>query len=97
MPRVLSRDHERSSSSLWQTPRTLVRRWILEAAPGAQPPQQLAEAMLLSHIATQCEGVSVADRARIMGVSTPTYLKRLQDIREQTAGEPVDGSEAGTA
>ena len=97
MPRVLSRDHERSSSSLWQTPRTLVRRWILEAAPGAQPPQQLAEAMLLSHIANQCEGVSVADRARIMGVSTPTYLKRLQDIREQTAGEPVDGSEAGTA
>ena len=96
MPRVLSRDHERSSSSLWQTPRTLVRRWILEAAPGAQPPQQLAEAMLLSHIANQCEGVSVADRARIMGVSTPTYLKRLQDIREQTAGEPVDGSKAAT-
>ena len=84
MPKILSRDHERSSSSLWLTPQRLIRQWIRESAPMAEPPQQLAEAMLLAHVVRQCEGISVADRARIMGVSTPTYQKRLQDILGST-------------
>ena len=83
MPKVLSRDHERSASSLWQTPRRLIRQWVREAAPTTQPPQQLLEALLLSHVVNQCQGLSVADRARIMGVSTPTYHKRLQEFLEQ--------------
>jgi hypothetical protein len=28
----------------------------------------------------QCDGISVADRARIVGVSTPTYQKRLKQL-----------------
>ena len=83
MPKVLSRDHERSASSLWQTPHRLIRQWIREAAVMDEPPQVLVQRVLLSHVLRQCEGISVADRARIMGVSVPTYQKRLQDMPNQ--------------
>jgi DNA-binding NtrC family response regulator len=83
MPKVLSRENERNSSSLWQTPQQLVRRWLKEAAPMPQPPQQLVQGILLSHVVSQCGSISVADRARIMGVSTPTYQKRLQEVLDQ--------------
>ncbi len=83
MPKVQSREHERGASSLWQTPQRLVRQWIREAAPMAESPQELAQNMLLSHVIRQCEAVSVADRAKIMGVSVPTYQKRVKDIPPQ--------------
>jgi len=83
MPKVLSRDHERSSSSLWQAPQRLVRQWIREAAPMSEPPQQVVQAILLSHVVGQCGELGVADRARIMGVSTPTYQKRLHELLDQ--------------
>ena len=83
MPKVIAREQERNNSSLWQTPRLLVRRWLKEAAPMSEPPQQLVQAILLSHVVNQCAGISVADRARVMGVSTPTYQKRLQELLDQ--------------
>ncbi|MEE4144897.1 MAG: sigma 54-interacting transcriptional regulator, partial [Halieaceae bacterium] len=81
MPKVLSRDHERSSSSLWQTPHRLIRQWIKEAGAMEAPPQDMVQRVLMSHVQRQCEGLSVADRARIMGVSVPTYQKRVQDMQ----------------
>ena len=83
MPKVLAREQERSSSSLWQTPHRLIRRWIREAAVMEEPPQEMVQRVLLSHVLRQCEGVSLADRARIMGVSIPTYQKRLHDMQNQ--------------
>jgi DNA-binding NtrC family response regulator len=83
MPKVLSRDQERSSSSLWQTPHRLIRQWIREAAVMEEPPQELVQRELLSHILRQCEGISLADRARILGVSVPTYQKRVHDMQNQ--------------
>lgn len=83
MPKILSRDHERSGSSLWQGPRRLIKQWIKESAPMDEPPQQLVQALLLSHVVRQCDAMGVADRARIMGVSTPTYQKRLQEMLDQ--------------
>lgn len=83
MPKVLARDHERGASSLWQTPQRLVKQWVREAAPMPAPPQQMAQAMLLAHVVSQCGDLSVADRAGIMGVSTPTYQKRLQEFLGQ--------------
>lgn len=80
LPKILSRDHERSGSLLWQEPRKLVQQWIRETAQLTQSPQQLAQDMLMSHVLQQCDGISVADRARIMGVSTPTYQKRLKQL-----------------
>ncbi len=54
IPKVHSRYNERSSSSLWQAPQRLVRQWLKEAAPMAEPPQQLVQGILLSHVVQQC-------------------------------------------
>lgn len=80
MPRIQEREQERGTSLLWQDTRKLVRQWILEAAPTSESPQQTAQDMLMSLVLQQCANVSVADRARIMGVSTPTYQKRLKQF-----------------
>jgi len=77
MPKILGRDHERSSSMLWQAPRALIRQWVQEAAMPESSPQQLLQDMLMAQVHSQCDAMSVADRAAIMGVSVPTYQKRL--------------------
>jgi DNA-binding NtrC family response regulator len=87
MPKILSRDHERSASLLWQTPRSLIKQWVKETALPEQPPQQLLQDMLMSHVIQQCDSIAVADRAGIMGVSTPTYQKRLREISDQPPQE----------
>lgn len=80
MPKILGRDHERNSSLLWQGPRALVRQWVQESAMPESPPQQLLQDMLMTHVLSQCDKISVADRARIIGVSVPTYQKRLSIV-----------------
>jgi len=80
MPRIQEREQERNASLLWQDTRKLIREWILEAAPMSESPQQAAQDMLMSLVLQQCDSINVADRARIMGVSTPTYQKRLKQL-----------------
>ena len=96
IPGIVAREQERGASSLWLTPQRLVRQWIRESAPMAKPPQQLAEAVLLSHVVRQCEDLSVAERARIMGVSIPTYQKRLHEtVGDKAGGGTGDGNHTG--
>lgn len=83
MPKILDREPERGASLLWQESRRLVRQWIRESAPLPEPPQQIAQHTLLRHVIEQCAEVGTADRARIMGVSVPTYQKRLQELQER--------------
>ena len=45
--------------------------------------EQFAQELLLTLVLQQCGDVSVADRARIMGVSTPTYQKRLKQVLQE--------------
>lgn len=78
LPKVRERDAEREASALWQPVREPLRQWVLESTPGDEPPQEQAERMLMSLIAQQCEQLSTVERAKIMGVSTPTYQKRLK-------------------
>jgi len=83
MPRIQAREQERSSSLMWQESGSLVRQWIMETPPTEIPPQQFAQEMLLTLVLQQCGESSVADRARIMGVSTPTYQKRLKQVLQE--------------
>lgn len=80
LPKIRSRDGARSSSALWQTPHRLIREWIRETPPLAESPLQTLEALLIAHVIKQGNAISAANRARIMGVSTPTYLKRLREM-----------------
>jgi DNA-binding NtrC family response regulator len=86
LPRIAERQPERDASLMWQESGALARQWILETPPLDMPPQQYAQELLMGLVLHQCDGVSVADRARLMGVSTPTYQKRLKQIlREASA------------
>ena len=79
LPKIRSRDEERIGSSLWQKPRRLLREWVRESPQMAESPLQLLQDLLLAHVIKQCTGISAANRAAIMGVSMPTYLKRLRE------------------
>lgn len=81
LPGLMSREPERSASLLWQEARQCVQRWIRETDDFEEPPQEMAQSLLLSLVTAQCEGVPVAERAAIMGISTPTYQKRLSRLQ----------------
>jgi DNA-binding NtrC family response regulator len=79
LPKIALREEERNGSSLWQTPRRLLREWIRESPQAAESPLMLMADKLMTHVNEQGGALSSAARASIMGVSTPTYLKRRRD------------------
>lgn len=80
IPKVRERDAEREASLLWQPVRERVQQWVLETTPSETPLQQIAELMLIRLVQQQCSSQSAAERAKIMGVSTPTFQKRLKQL-----------------
>jgi len=83
IPKIQQREEERSSSALWQQPGKLLREWARESPQLEEPPIAMLESYLRAHVERQAAGMSTAKRARIMGVSTPTYIKRLREVAEQ--------------
>ncbi|MFK7978009.1 MAG: sigma 54-interacting transcriptional regulator [Halioglobus sp.] len=82
LPKIESREEERASSSLWQKPRRLLRDWVRETpAPDHSPLTSLHDS-LMKHLQRQGGRLSSARRASVMGVSTPTYLKRLRQLED---------------
>jgi DNA-binding NtrC family response regulator/GGDEF domain-containing protein len=82
LPKIAAREDERNGSSLWQKPRRLLREWVRESPRAEEPPLLLIGDKLLAHVTEQCSALSSANRARIVGVSTPTYLKRLREVQD---------------
>lgn len=82
MPKIESREDERGSSSLWQKPRRLLREWVRETLPPQSSPLTAMQDQLMLHLNRQAAALSSARRAQIMGVSTPTFLKRLREMEE---------------
>lgn len=82
LPKIEQRAEERGSSLLWQEPARLVQAWISEVPGGGEPPQQVAQDLLLAQVLRHCGELKASARAAIMGVSTPTYQKRLQEIKD---------------
>jgi DNA-binding NtrC family response regulator len=79
LPKIRLRDEQRNSSSVWQKPRRLLREWVRESPQLPESPLRVLQDLLLAHVIKQCGGISAANRAGIMGVSMPTYLKRLRE------------------
>ncbi len=79
LPKIASREEERNSSSLWQKPRRLLREWVRESPAAADSPLLLMTDKLMMYVNEQGVTLSTAARASIMGVSTPTFLKRWRD------------------
>lgn len=80
LPKIAAREEERNSSALWQPPRRLLWDWVRESPQLDDPPLGMFESMLLAHVEAQAGTLSSARRAQILGVSTPTYLKRLREF-----------------
>jgi len=83
LPKVASREAERNGSSLWQEPRRLLREWVRETPRMEQSPLVLMGDYLMANLAEFGGDLSSVSRARIVGVSTPTYLKRLRERGER--------------
>tara|TARA_R110000823_G_scaffold139607_4_gene269479 strand:- start:13045 stop:15171 length:2127 start_codon:yes stop_codon:yes gene_type:complete len=83
LPKIQEREEERSSSALWQQPARLLREWARESPQLEESPLAVLEGTLRAHVERQAAGMSAAKRALIMGVSTPTYLKRLREAGER--------------
>jgi DNA-binding NtrC family response regulator len=82
LSKIHAREAERSNSSLWQKPRRLLWEWVRESLQPDESPLLLLEEKLMIHLNEQAGALSSAKRAQIMGVSTPTYLKRKREIEE---------------
>ncbi|NQX88443.1 MAG: sigma 54-interacting transcriptional regulator [Halioglobus sp.] len=83
MPKICAREDARNNSSLWQEPRRLLREWVRESPPLQESPQALIGDTLLFHLTELGGDLSVAKRAKIVGVSTPTYMKRLREQQDR--------------
>ncbi|MCB1703891.1 MAG: sigma 54-interacting transcriptional regulator [Halioglobus sp.] len=79
LPKIAAREDERSGSALWQKPHRLLREWVRESPQLEVSPLTLLADQLMAHVNEQGGALGSAARARIMGVSTPTYLKRCRE------------------
>ncbi len=86
LPKIAAREDERNASSLWQKPRRLLREWVRESPQSADSPLLLMADKLMAHVNEQGGALGSAARASIMGVSTPTYLKRMREIGDSNKG-----------
>jgi DNA-binding NtrC family response regulator len=83
MPKIADREAARRADPIWRLPRRIVGEWVRETPHLSEAPQLILENMLLSHVTMQCTDASVASRAKIMGVSVPTYQKKLQKTSDR--------------
>lgn len=79
LPKIEEREEARNTSTLWQRPRRLLWDWVRESGQMEQSPLERMQATLMAQVNEQAGGLSAAKRARIMGVSTPTFLKRMRE------------------
>ncbi len=82
LPKIESREEERNGSALWQDSRRLLREWVRELPQQEQSPLKTLEARLIARLEVQAASLSAGRRSRIMGVSTPTYMKRVREATE---------------
>ncbi|CAA0121796.1 Transcriptional regulatory protein ZraR [Halioglobus japonicus] len=78
-PKIAARESDRSGSALWQKPRRILREWVRESPQSEESPLTRMADTLMAHVNEQGGALGSAARARIMGVSTPTYLKRCRE------------------
>ena len=78
LPKIGARDEQRNSLPLWQDSRRLLREWIRELPLSDDSPLAQIQDLLLAHVERHTAATTVTQRAGILGVSVPTYHKRLR-------------------
>ncbi len=76
---IEKRSSERENSLVWSESRRLVGEWVREMSSSpSKSPLDVAENMLLFHLEKLSGTMKIANRAKIMAMSTPTYQKRVK-------------------
>ncbi len=78
--KIVAREDERDANAVWQEPRRLLKEWVRESAYSTDSPMDLMRSVLMRHLVQHGDGLTAAKCAQVMGVSTPTYLKRLREF-----------------
>ncbi len=81
VPAIESRQAQRDGCALWQDPARLVADWIRGLGSGGDSPLLAGQNLLLALLEAHSDGATVDLRAQLLGVSRPTYGKRLQEWR----------------
>ena len=92
LSKIEAREEDRNSHPHWQEARRLLREWVRETPVADESPIEQVQTLVLGHLQRQAEVTSVAERARMLGVSVPTYHKRL---KSSGAEQDEQGGERG--
>jgi len=77
--KIEQRETARFACTAWNDCRRLSGEWVRESSQQAQSPLEIAQNMLLQHLERLRGTMLLATRAKIMGMSPPTYQKRVKE------------------
>lgn len=77
--KIKQREAARFACTAWNDCRRLSGEWVRECAQQAESPLEVAENMLFQHLEKLKGTLRLATRAKIMGMSAPTYQKRVRE------------------
>ncbi|MBT4254673.1 MAG: hypothetical protein HOD87_01315, partial [Gammaproteobacteria bacterium] len=83
MAKIDMRERDRLSSAVWREPRRLLKSWVREASIPSESPQESMQEILMAHLENHSATISVRTRAKIIGVSIPTYQKRNEKYKKK--------------
>lgn len=92
IPKIENRATERAECDDWRDAARLVRDWVRALPATTDSPTESLEKMLLSHLERLDDKATTQDKAAILGVSAPTYQKR---VRYYDQGAGTDCEESG--
>jgi transcriptional regulator with AAA-type ATPase domain len=94
LPGIEQRLAQRNLSSYWRESQRLVAPWVRELPVSEEPLKETVLNMLMFQLEHQGKQAVLPLRAHILGVSAPTYQKRLKDYTQRLAAEPdsMDGT-----
>ncbi|MFO7553496.1 MAG: sigma 54-interacting transcriptional regulator [Haliea sp.] len=85
LPAISSRQASRDGCSLWQEPARLVADWVRGLGSAGPSPLLAGQGLLLQLLESHRDVATVELRARILGVSRPTYGRRLREWQAMIA------------
>jgi DNA-binding NtrC family response regulator len=77
--KIEQRESSRYACMAWNDCRRLSGEWVRECSQRADSPLEVSENMLLQHLEKLKGTLRLATRAKIMGMSAPTYQKRVRE------------------
>jgi DNA-binding NtrC family response regulator len=85
LPRIEERAAARSACDMWREAARLVRDWVRALPATAESPIESLEKRLLTHLERLDDELSTRMKSTLLGVSAPTYQKRVRYYAEQAS------------